>query len=129
MDPNTKTHIKSLVHNVDVWLCTECKKWFSGKSNLTKHVRKYTYPHFQVLTILFGQKKRVHDKLISYSCAICKKGFYDKFGLEKHTGQVHVGKRDYSCLYCAPTSFRCHQHLANHMHDQHGHPKGKSRMN
>ena len=52
--------------------CNMCKKYFTSKGVLKKHV------------------ENTHEKLKSHMCEFCSKRFSTKDGLQKHVKQLHL---------------------------------------
>jgi len=76
------------------WPCYLCPKYFTQKSNLTKHV------------------DGVHKKKRPHVCADCKASFQTSWHLDRHRRSLHSGK-EFSCARCTST-FSTKSSLSKH---------------
>ena len=76
-DRSTK---KAKIENHNI--CEICKKTFSSKQNLKRHV------------------KTVHDEVREHKCDICGITFVHKMDLEIHFKRIHKNIKAYKCDYC-----------------------------
>uniref|UniRef100_A0A8D9F1M9 Zinc finger protein 582 n=1 Tax=Cacopsylla melanoneura TaxID=428564 RepID=A0A8D9F1M9_9HEMI len=88
-----KNHIFKM-HNMDEFPCPLCKKIFTVKRQLLRHVRT------------------VHDKIRNYQCPICGHSFADVTNLNVHM-HIHTGEKKHVCDVCGK-SFTQWAHLYQH---------------
>ncbi|XP_071986393.1 uncharacterized protein [Engystomops pustulosus] len=62
------------------FMCSECGRWFSQKSDLLNHMKLHS-----------GEKV--------FSCPLCGKCFTKKYSLQIHQ-RIHTGEKPYSCAQC-----------------------------
>merc|ERR1712096_204021 len=94
-----KTHTQHLNFQ-----CKICAKKFFTESLLKSHV------------------KRSHGNPVQ--CAVCGKGFSDKFNLKKHSA-LHTGIKPHTCHHCGK-SFSQKCHLKRHINNVHENISHKS---
>jgi len=107
--------------------CPTCKKEFSDRSNLIKHVRTHTseMPYqctecgkaFRHTTTLKAHAN-THTNQNPFMCTHtdCNKSFANQPNLKRHM-RTHTGEKPYSCSFCGKTfsqSSNCKQHEKVH---------------
>ena len=81
-DVHKEKLLKKHKNNFNSEKCHTCKKSFSGKHQVTRHI------------------KLVHEKVRPYKCTICKKGFSEKPGLVRHFEEYHKEEKTFQCDKC-----------------------------
>lgn len=115
------------------FICTECKKGFTRRSDLRKHtivhtgVRPYTChmcnKSFSRNTNL-TKHMRIHSGHKPFVCPRCPRTFVTASDLDRHQ-RTHDGVKPFQCSVC-PSSFARRDKLINHqnMHIRRGHLNG-----
>ena len=100
--------------------CNLCSRSFTKKSELKKHISRYSYMHriqnSDELELLDKAKQTINAR-VSYKCITCKKVILTKRGFLRHI-RVHSDKRPCKCDICGK-SYRIEQDLARHVRDVH----------
>ena len=92
------------------FLCKFCKKEFSSKSNLVKHLKKYSSNDlhncsqcdvmFNTLGKKINHEKRMHNLEGIITCKFCKRIFQKLSNLNQHIKNVHKNNKKIKCNEC-----------------------------
>ncbi|XP_051246768.1 gastrula zinc finger protein xFG20-1-like isoform X8 [Dicentrarchus labrax] len=110
------------VPNIKPFSCSVCKKCFSWRRGLRRHLRTHTGEKpfscsacdksFSLKGIL-KHHMTTHTGEKPFSCSVCDKSFGYKHGLQDHM-RTHTGEKPFNCSVCHK-SFRQKSHLQMHM--------------
>jgi len=90
------------------YICDTCKKRFTEKSNLNRHLLSHTGECNYICEICkkrFSQKSSLNTHFLihtgerNFICETCRKRFIEKSYLNKHL-LIHTGQRNYICEAC-----------------------------
>ena len=100
--------IRSKVSNV--FFCKFCKKEFASKSNLVKHLKKYSSNDlyncsqcelmFSTMGKKINHEKRMHNLEGIITCKFCKKIFQKLSNLNQHIKNIHNNNEKIKCNKC-----------------------------
>ena len=92
------------------FLCKFCKKEFSSKSNLVKHLKKYSSNDlyncsqcdvmFNTMGKKINHEKRMHNLEGIITCKFCKKIFQKLSNLNQHIKNIHNNNEKIKCNKC-----------------------------
>ena len=112
---------KALTRDENQYSCKVCRKSFSRKSELERHMKTHTGVKPYNCTFCkmkFSQKSNLkrhtltHTGVKPYNCALCGKGFSQKYNLKQHS---HIHKeKPYDCKDCGKF-FPSRTHRTHHM--------------
>ncbi|WP_257263043.1 C2H2-type zinc finger protein, partial [Endozoicomonas sp. ONNA2] len=107
-DAQTENAAKVLPTVKKSFQCDQCKKIFSLKRNLKRHILTHTGEKPFKCTVCdksFNQPDnlkthvRIHTGERPYKCEVCHKSFIRRYVLKKHV-RIHTGAKPFKCKVC-----------------------------
>jgi KRAB domain-containing zinc finger protein len=115
-------HVKIIHHNQKEHKCEQCQKFFGTRYDYRNHIEHYhsetpnevgryhcseCNKDFVSSSALTRHNRGIHEnikppKLVNFRCKMCKELITNKYRLDKHMAQVHMGgkKTTRTCKFC-----------------------------